>query len=46
MTSAAPSHCLTGVARTEERLILLLDINLTLNTEDLKTLKSHDQKAA
>jgi purine-binding chemotaxis protein CheW len=46
IVSSAPSQFFSGVAKIEDRLILLLDIHLTLNTEDLKTLKSHNQNAA
>lgn len=37
---------ITGVAKEENSLTLLIDIHSILNREDLKTLKSQSQKAA
>ena len=46
MNSSSAKECLTGVAKIEGRLILLLDIKLILNGDDSVVLKSNRQKAA
>lgn len=43
MESSHPEQYLTGVARKDNRLTLLLDIRSTLSVEDLKSLKSQNQ---
>ena len=44
--SSIAGNYLTGVARKDKNLILLLDVMATLNVEDLKALKKQRQDAA
>jgi purine-binding chemotaxis protein CheW len=43
MNAGAAQQFVTGVAKTDNKLVLILDINRTLNTEDFKLLKSNNE---
>lgn len=44
--SGTKTEYIFGVARHEKELTLLIDLKKVLNTDDLKTLKNNNQKAA
>jgi purine-binding chemotaxis protein CheW len=46
MTSSQSAKCLIGVAKLDERLVLLLDVKLALNTDDFSVLNSQTKKAS